>query len=137
MNKTWAYLKEILKTTAKVILIAGVTYFFAAPFALGFTATLFNAMTAGQVAGAVVTCLGGYAAIKTAVKDALTMHERIEKKQREKHVDEELTGLKKEIKKLKPQKNPQVKGKEDRHKTPQTRTEKTKKKFKFLIQRIT
>ena len=98
------YLKEILKTTAKVALIAGATYFLAAPFALGVTATLLNTIYAGQIAEAAVLCLGGYAAVKTAVKDISTMKERVEKQKREEHVDEQLEELKKDVKKVTPKK---------------------------------
>lgn len=126
MKKTWQYFKEILKTTAKVTLIAGATYFFAAPFALGFTATLFNAMTAGQIAGAIVTCLGGYAALKTGINDIVTMKERVDKKQREKHVDKELNDLKKGIKKITPKKNVPVVENRNQHKADQKTAPKKK-----------
>ena len=131
MNKTLAYLKEILKTTAKVTLIAGGTYFFAAPFALGLTATLLNAMTAGEIAAGVVTCLGGYAAIKTAVKDVLTMRERVEKKQREEHVDKELGELKEGLKKITPKKTEKTNGKQIQHETTQEQEPPQKKKRKW------
>ena len=103
MKKILSYLNEALKTTAKVAVIGAVTYL-AAPFALGFVATMLNAMVAGEVAAAAVMGIGTYAAIKTATKDILTMSERVEKKEREEHVDEQLNEFKKEMKKIQPKK---------------------------------
>ena len=111
-------------------LIAGGTYFLAAPFALGMVATVANAITAGEIAAAVVTCLGGYAAIRTAVKDIFTMRERIEKKQREKHVDEELAELKKGLKQVTRQRTGRTKGKQARRETTQEQVTPQKKKIK-------
>ena len=103
MKKILSYLNEALKTTAKVAVIGAVTYL-AAPFALGFVATMLNAMVAGEVAAAAVMGVGAYTAFKVASKDILTMSERVEKKEREEHVDEQLTELKKEVKKIQPKK---------------------------------
>lgn len=104
MTTKHPYLKEILKTTTKVALIAGATYFFAAPFVWGLTATVLNAMTAAEVAEIATLCAGGYVAVKTAIKDIFTMRERVQKQQREEHVDERLDKLEKEQKKGRPQK---------------------------------
>ena len=96
MEKTkHPYLKEILKTTAKVALIVGGTYFFVAPFIAGATAVFLNMLTAGTVAEIAVDCAGAYIAVKTLAKDVSTMRERVKKQQREERVDEELEELKK------------------------------------------
>jgi len=112
MKTKHPYLKEILKTTAKVALIAAGTYFFAAPFAWGLTATVLNATTAAEVAELAVTCFGAYAAAKTAIKDIFTMRERVKKQQREEYVDEQLAELKKGLKKNHPQKADHTKGRQ-------------------------
>ena len=95
------YFKEILKTTAKVALIAGVTAV-AAPYAFGFAVGFFNLMAAGYVAGAAVTAIGAVSAVKTLVKDVTTMRERVKKQQREEYVDEKLEELNKNIKRMQP-----------------------------------
>ena len=131
MKKVASYLKEILKTTVKVAAIGAVTYL-AAPFALGFVATMLNAMVAGEVAAAAVMGVGAYTAFKVASKDILTMSERIEKKEREEHVDEQLTDLKKELKKVQPKKATHTEEKEVEPKTVQKRIQ-PKKKGKWKI----
>ena len=129
MKTKHPYLKEILKTTAKVALIAGATVV-ATPYVFGFAAGLFNMMVAGYVAGYATAGIGAYAAIKTAVKDALTMRERVKKQQREEHVDEQLAELKEEVKKIRPQKvAAHTKGKKIQ---PKVAKEQPKKKFKGI-----
>ena len=79
MEKTkHPYLKEILKTIAKVALIGGITLV-AMPYTFGFAAGLFNLMAAGYIAGAATGLAGAYTAVKLAIKDAMTIRERIKK----------------------------------------------------------
>lgn len=112
MKTKHPYLKEILKTVGKVALIAGATYFCAAPFVWGLTATVLNAMTAAEVAEIATLCVGGYIAAKTAIKDIFTMRERVQKQQREEYVDEQLAELRKGQKKNHPQKVTHSRGKQ-------------------------
>ena len=107
MEKTkHPYLKQILKTTAKIALIGGITVV-AMPYTFGFAAGLFNLMAAGYVAGTATGLAGAYTALKVASKDIVTMHERVKKLQREEHIDEQLEKLDKEIKKIQPKIVPQ------------------------------
>lgn len=124
------YLKEILKTTAKVALIAAGTYFVAAPFVWGLTATVLNAAAVADAAEAVVLCLGGYEAVKTAIKDIFTMRERVKKKQREEYVDEQLNELNKKVEKGNLQEKTPLKQKEVHPKTTQ-KERPTPKKIKW------
>ena len=93
------YLKEILKTTAKVALIAGVTLV-AAPAAFGFAAGFFNMMLAGQIAGGVTLGVGALITAKTLIKDIVTMHGRVKKQQQEEQMQERLSRLQEELEKL-------------------------------------
>ena len=98
MTTKYPYLKEILKTTAKVALIAGATVV-ATPYAFGFAAGLFNLMAAGYVAGYAVAGAGTYLGIKTLVKDIFTIRKHVKEQQREEYLDEQLAKLKKGQKK--------------------------------------
>ena len=130
MKTKHPYLKEILKTTAKVALIAGATVV-ATPYVFGFAAGLFNLMAAGYVAGYTVAGLGTYAGIKTLVKDIFTMKKRVEKKQREEYVDEQLAELKKGQKKDHPQKVARIKEKQSQREEVQRQINAKIKEKKF------
>ncbi|MGN0919895.1 MAG: hypothetical protein ACI4OR_03985 [Alphaproteobacteria bacterium] len=128
MKTKHPYLKEILKTTAKVALIAGATAVLT-PYAFGLAAGFFNMMVAGYAAGYAVAGIGTYQALKTAVKDTLQIRERVKKQQREEYVDEQLNEIKKELKKIQPQKMTLSKEKEIQ---PEVSPEKPKNKTKGI-----
>ena len=65
--KESCWYKEVEKMGVFVALIALVTYF-AAPFALGFVATLCNSMKAGEFAAGVVMFGGFYLAMRVIVR---------------------------------------------------------------------
>ena len=86
MKTKHPYLKEILKTTGKVALIAGLTAV-ATPYLFGFATGLFNMITAGYIAGALTLGAGTLIAAKTLIKDTVTMRERVEKKRQEERLE--------------------------------------------------
>ena len=110
------YLKEILKTTAKVVLIGGATLI-ATPVVFGYVATFFNLMLPGCIAGGAVLCAGTYIAAKTFIKDVFAIRERVKKQQREEYVDGQLAEIKKELKK-----NKKTKAKAQKQAKTMTRT---------------
>lgn len=102
------YLKEILKTTAKVGLLAGATVL-ATPYVFGFAAGLLNLLAAGYVAGGMVAGIGTWATLKTLVKDMITLRPRVQQKLREERIDtrlERLEQLEQKMTRLMPQKEP-------------------------------
>ena len=136
MTKTkHPYLKEILKTTAKVALIAAGTYFVAAPFIADATAVFLNMFTAGTVAEIAVNCVGAYVAVKTLAKDIFTMRERVQKQQREEHVDKQLEELKNGLKKKRPPKATNSQKKQIQPKTTQKQAQTKKKMWNPLLWR--
>jgi len=93
------YLKEALKTTAKVALITGVTLV-ATPYVFGFATGLFNLMAAGYIAGGVTLGAGTLMAAKTLVTDIITMRKRVQKQQQEEWTRVHVERLREELKKL-------------------------------------
>ena len=100
MEKTkHPYLKDILKTTAKVALIAGVTLV-ATPYTFGFAAGLINSIWAGYAAGAVTFGLGAWCTGKTLFKDIVTMRGRVKKQQQEEELQARLQAIEEKLEKL-------------------------------------
>lgn len=96
MKKTkHPYLKEILKTTAKVALMAAGTLV-AIPCAFGFFGRLFNIMAVGSIAGWITLGVGTLLTARTLIKDIVTMRKRVEKQRQE----ERLERLREELQKL-------------------------------------
>ena len=60
--------KELAKMLLLVALITCATWFFIAPFCLGFVATLLNSFVAGRVAEVVVICFGIYLSINVIAR---------------------------------------------------------------------
>ncbi len=60
--------KEIIKMTAFVALIVGVTYFVVEPFCFGAAATFFNSEDAGNVASCIVIILCAYLSFRVVAR---------------------------------------------------------------------
>ena len=99
------YLKEILKTTAKVGLLAGAAVL-ATPYVFGFAAGLLNLLAAGYVAGGMVAGIGTWVTLKTLVKDMITLRPRVQQKLREERIDTRLGRLEQKMTRLMPPKEP-------------------------------
>lgn len=104
MNKTTRYyLKDILKTTGKVALLAGVTAV-ATPYAFGFAAGFFNSMFAGYIVGGSVLGIGAWKTVKTLAKDVISIRSRVKKKQEEEELKEHLKEVREAVKEIKAKK---------------------------------
>ncbi len=93
------YLKEILKTTAKVALLAGATVALGA-FAFEFGAVYFNTLLAGYLAGGVVATVGTYSTIKTLIKNLTALPKRVAKQKEEEQLNQRFEKIDQKLEQL-------------------------------------